>query len=1165
MTDEQEKAKSDTALREEEVLKFWKDNKIFEKSLEKESPKGNFVFYDGPPFATGLPHYGHILAGTIKDVIPRYKTMQGHYVRRVWGWDCHGLPIENMIEKELGLGTKKDIENFGIEKFNKAARESVLRYEEEWKKVIPRVGRWVDMDHAYKTMDTSYTESVWTSFKKLFDNNLVYEGFKSMHLCPRCGTTLSNFEVNQGYKDITDISVYVKFQLSDESNTYLLAWTTTPWTLPGNVALAVNPKERYIKIKIKEEILVLAKARLAVLKEEYEVIGEIDGKDLVGLKYKPVFNYYENAVLDNKENAWKVYGAEFVTMEDGTGIVHIAPMFGEDDLNLAKEQRLPLIQHVNQSGEFNPEVTDFAGQLVKPKDDPANPSGQAHQKADVEIIKYLAHKNLLFAKEKIVHSYPHCWRCDTPLLNYATSSWFVKVVDLKDRMVALNNKVKWVPEEIGKNRFGRWLEGARDWAVSRSRYWGAPLPVWRSKNGDTHVFGSIEELKTKIKSSHNKYFAVRHGEGEHTVLDIVSNDPNLEHHLTEKGKGQAKEAGEKLKKEKIDAIYCSPYVRTKETAEIIAEATGFPKEKIIFDDRIQELGFGDFHLKPFGDFLAYEESSMKNFNDKLPNGESYQDAKNRVGDFLYEIDGKHQNQNILIVTHGIFLEVFPAVIMGADAKVSKNLVNTVETELGKVYEYSFVPIPHNENYELDLHRPYIDGVELLDENGERLERVKEVFDTWYDSGSMPYAQIHYPFENREEFENKNSSLFPADFIAEGLDQTRGWFYTLLVLGTGLFDKSPFEHVIVNGIVLAEDGQKMSKRLKNYPDPMYVVDRYGADTLRYYLLSSSVVRAEDLAFSERGLDEVHKKLILRLGNVLDFYKMYKTEDAHDDNTSKNILDKWIISRTNELGAKITDSLEKYELDRASRPILDFVDDLSTWYIRRSRDRFKSDDVDDKNNALATTKFVLLELAKYMAPFTPFFAESIYSELKTEKDPESVHLCEWPQKGEVDEKLLEDMGLIRSVVSDVLMIRNKENIKVRQPLGKLTIQDDRLKDRKDLVELIKDEINVKEVVFDKHLAGSFSLDVVITQDLKREGDMRELVRAVQDLRKQKALHPSDLVNLSIETDEAGKMFVESVINEIKKPTNVVEIKFEVNEGGVLKIGEMTFKLSLLKADD
>ena len=484
--------KSVRAEKEEATLKFWQDNKIFQKSLEKEAPKGEYVFYDGPPFATGLPHYGHLLAGTIKDYVGRFQTMQGKHVPRRWGWDCHGLPVENIVEKELNLKTKKDIEEYGVEKFNAVARKVVLTYVDDWKKIVPRMGRFVDMDNDYKTMDPTFTESVWWIFSQLNKKGFVYEGFKSMHLCPRCETTLSNFEVNQGYRDITDISVTVKFAVLGESNTFFLAWTTTPWTLPGNVALAVGPEMDYVKIKVMSsgENYILAKARLSVIKDNYAVVEEFKGEKLVGKSYKPVFDYYNNKETKNIENGYKVYAANFVTMEDGTGIVHVAPAFGEDDMNLGKEKNLPFIQHVGTNGKFKPEVKDFAGINVKPKDD--------HQSADILIIKYLAGKGTLYAKEKIIHSYPHCWRCETPLLNYASSSWFVEVTKFRDKLVKANKDINWVPADIKEGRFGKWLEGARDWAISRSRYWGAPLPVWQCAKCEQKEFiGSLEDLKKK--------------------------------------------------------------------------------------------------------------------------------------------------------------------------------------------------------------------------------------------------------------------------------------------------------------------------------------------------------------------------------------------------------------------------------------------------------------------------------------------------------------------------------------------------------------------------------------------------------------------------------------------------------------------------------------------
>jgi len=515
MIEESQKTKNEIVEREEKILEFWNKNGIFKKSEEKEAPEGEFVFYDGPPFATGLPHYGHILAGTIKDAIPRYKTMRGFRVRRRWGWDCHGLPLENQIEEELNIKTKKDIEKLGVERFNRAARERVLRYAEDWEKIVPRLGRFVDMEHDYKTMDTSYTESVWWAFKKLHDKGLVYEGFKAMQLCPRCGTTLSNFEVSQGYKDITDLAITVKFELADEPGTALLAWTTTPWTLLGNMALAVNPEAVYVEISFGSERALLAKQRLSIVEGEYQIVREFPGSELVGRKYRPVFDYYKNIELKGKENAWQVYGADFVTMEEGTGIVHIAPAFGEDDLALARANGIPIVHHVGFDGAMKPEVVELAGLQAKPKEDPT--------RTDVEVLKLLVKKNLLFKKEKVTHSYPHCWRCDTPLLNYAASSWFVEVTKFKDKLVAENKKIHWVPEDIKEGRFGNWLLHARDWAISRSRYWGAPIPVWKDGKGNPVIVGSVEELKKHSKKSGNRYFVMRHGEADSNIRSLLRN------------------------------------------------------------------------------------------------------------------------------------------------------------------------------------------------------------------------------------------------------------------------------------------------------------------------------------------------------------------------------------------------------------------------------------------------------------------------------------------------------------------------------------------------------------------------------------------------------------------------------------------------------------------
>ena len=1188
---DQNSKKSPTALREEEILAFWQAQDIFKKSLNKpaqpgDTTTGNFVTYDGPPFATGLPHYGHILPGTMKDVIPRYQTMRGKRVLRRWGWDCHGLPVENLIEKELGLQSKKDIETFGVKEFNAAAKASVFRYRDEWKKTIPRLGRWVDMDNDYRTMDTSYTESVWWSFKTLFDKNLVYKSFKSMQICPRCETTLSNFEVNLGYKDITDISAYVKFELADEKDVFFVAWTTTPWTLPGNVALAVNPDVTYVRVRTfsgeKEEYIIVAKDCLSALSEyfkdhlsnetedgKWEVVQEYRGSDLVGKKYLPVFlemktwldsTQLQKDQVKNKENGWQVYAADFVTTGAGTGIVHIAPMYGEDDFQLAQKYDLPLWHHVEMNGVFKKEFVpeQFWNLHAKPKD----VEKDSHQSTDIEVIKYLAKNGALFAKKKIVHSYPHCWRCETPLLNYATSSWFVRVTDIKEKMFALNEQVAWVPKEVGANRFGNWIEGARDWAVSRLRYWGAPLPVWEGKDGEAFVAGSIDDIKKRIKRSGNRYFAMRHGETEGNVKKIWSTDSHMPDPLTQNGREKVQQSAHtfvaSLKGQKVDFIVASPYPRTQETAQLVADILGIPREHILTNPCIGEWDVGqEYNGKDLESFFAIRNASADRYNFKTDSGESYADVIKRTGECLYDLEKTYQNKNILIVSHGGPVRALSFIAQGfLRDRATQYMAGFHNFDNAEIRELDFAPLPHNDDFEVDLHRPFIDDVEVLSQDGSTvLKRVPEVFDSWYDSGSMPFAQNHYPFENKELFEQENSPLFPADFIAEGLDQTRGWFYTLLALGTGLFDTSPYKNVIVNGLVLAEDGRKMSKSLKNYPDPFLLIDTYGADSVRYYLMSSSAVEGEDLNFSEKSVDELHKKVILRLQNVVSFYEMYANEmttsiyDAQGKG-QRNVLDKWIWARLAELRNSITAALDEYKIDKAARPILDFVDDLSTWYIRRSRERFKSDDQNEKNIALVATGGILYEFSKLIAPFMPFIAEDVYQKVKKiagVNAKESVHLDAWPtypEEGEgqngffTNPELLEDMKKVRQTVTVVLEARQKAGIKVRQPLAALVIKENL---SADLRTILAEEVNVKEVVTDESLEALFELDTTITPDLREEGIARDLIRSIQEMRKEKNLMPKDVVTLSIQTDAAGQAIVEKWKEQIMKTTNSGSVVF------------------------
>jgi len=964
---------------EEAVLNFWDEAKIFEKSLKQDAPRGNFIFFEGPPTANGMPGIHHVLARAFKDVLPRYKTMNGFRVERKAGWDTHGLPVELQVEKQLGISGKPDIEKYGIKEFNQKCQESVWVYLDEWRKLTRRIAFWVDMEHPYITYENSYIESLWWILKEIDKKGLVYKGHKVVPHCPRCGTALSSHEVAQGYKLTKDNSVYLKFKVAKgnkkvTAGDFILAWTTTPWTLPGNVALAVGADIDYVIVKIEKENYILAKERLEVVLKDlsYKVVKELKGSELVDLEYEPLFDIAsiktEAATKDKK--AYCVVSADFVTTSDGTGVVHTAVMYGEDDYNLGEVIGLPKVHTVTEAGHFTSDLSVYGldGKFVK------------STTTEKIILDYLKAKGILFKEETYEHDYPFCWRCDTPLLYYAKDSWFIEVTKVKEELIANNNHINWVPEHIKAGRFGEWLNNVKDWAISRERYWGTPLPIWECEKCNKHrVIGSLEELSE----------------------------------------------------------------------------------------------------------LSGQKITLKS----------------------------------------------------------------------------------------DIHRPEIDTYEFTcGYCGGKMKRVKEVFDCWFDSGAMPYAQGHYPFENADLI-NENEQ-FPADFICEAIDQTRGWFYTLLAVSTLLGKGTPYKNVICLGLINDKFGKKMSKSKGNIVSPWEVISLYGVDAVRQHMYTLNQP-GEGKRYDLDDVKDVFRKNIMLLWNVFKFYEMYATPDKAKTlkPKSKKVLDIWILAKLSEVVKVISAELDQFHVYEAARQIPEFIDELSTWYLRRSRDRFKSDDEADKKNALETTHYVLVELAKLMAPFMPFMAESLWQKVSGndfKDNNKSVHLENWPLADETDNShLLTDMNIVRRIVELGLAKRDEAGIKIRQMLGKITIK---VKNEITLeyIDLIKDELNLASVEFAETNDDKIEveLDLIITPELKEEGLKRELIRFINMLRKEANLSLHDETNIYL---AGAAEELKSALNrkkiDIMKDTLSAELNFveslpEVLVSKEIKIDDLKLQLGLKK---
>lgn len=1110
MNEREDVIKSENAKREEEILAFWEKEQIFEKSLSKESPKGEYVFYEGPPTANGRPGVHHIASRAFKDVMLRYKTMRGYHVNRRAGWDTHGLPVELEVEKKLEFTGKKDIEAYGIEAFNKLCKESVFTYVDEWREFSKRIGFWLDHTKAYFTFTPSFMESVWWVIGQANKKNLLYKDYRVVPWCARCGTALSSHELAQGYEEVKDLSVTAKFELVDEPNTYLLAWTTTPWTLPGNVALAVGKDIEYSWVRQGEEVVIVASLRKELLAIEGEVIKTTKGHELIGKSYKPLFGGLDTcAPIEEKvkfEKAFKVYGADFVTTEDGTGIVHTAVMYGADDFELGTKEGLPKVHVVKEDGTYKETLPSFGGRSV------------LEEELTVDIIKDLAGRGRLFSKAKYDHTYPFCWRCKSRLIYYARDSWYIRMTELKDTLLSENEKIDWTPDHVKHGRFGEWLSTVRDWAISRERYWGTPLPVWESKDKTERiVIDSIETLKKHTAHSGNTYLLMRHGFAENNAKNIAnSNDSSMAGGLTPEGKAGVIASAQTLIGKGITKIITSPLNRTKETAEVVRATIGLDESHLVVDERIGEINFGEYNGKSHSEYRARFKPEDASFYERPAGGESWQDVRRRMGAFIYDIENSYKNETILIVGHQGPFFMLDAVSKGTkigDPYYSDSGEQRYGMKNAQVYPLSFRPIPHNDDYELDLHRPYIDSVVLKSEKGALLFRTPEVMDVWLDSGAVPFAQDHYPFENKEYIEKKG---YPADYISEGLDQTRGWFYTMLAVSSIVGRERPYKHVISLGMLLDAKGQKMSKSRGNGVDPWEAMNEYGVDALRYFLFSVNSP-GEAKNFDPAIVKEGNTRLMNLIQNTVSFYELYKGGET-PFGYGTHILDKWLQERTDVLIETVTEYLDTYDVTSASRAFRDYTADLSQWYVRRSRDRFKGEGK-ESTEAVASLRTALHTLSRLMAPFTPFFGEWVYLRVRSGGEAESVHLADWPTVkksfslfGKKKSTLLSDMEIVRTISSEALALRQKAGVKVRQPLQLLTIPASPIYSHKELMNIVKEELNVKEIKEGKEM----TLDTTFSPELIAEGNYRELVRAIQDMRKQEGLTPKDTIALTIAGD-------------------------------------------------
>ncbi len=1130
---------------EEEILAYWKQNDIFKKTLLKPAERGSFVFFEGPPTANGKPGIHHVEARAYKDVIPRFKTMQGYRVDRKAGWDTHGLPVEIGVEKKLGISGKPQIETLkgtpteSIAHFNALCKKSVWEFLEDWTRLTERIGFWLDLEKPYITYETPYIESVWWFLQKSHERKLLERDYKIVPYCPRCETPLSSHEVAQGYKDnVEDPSVFVRFVLTEESakklgapkHTAFLVWTTTPWTLPGNGALAVHPDVEYALVHYGEGRLIVAKSLVErALGASALIDRTVYGRDLVGLRYQPLY-----ARIDTKEfpAAYQVLDATFVSIEDGTGIVHIAPAYGEDDFTF-KARGIPPTFNVNEKG-IMVEGLPGAGFFIK--------------KADKEIRADLEARKLLFRDETIRHTYPFCWRCDTPLLYFARASWYIRMSKLRTEIQARNETVNWIPAHLREGRFGEWLRELKDWAITRERYWGAPMPIWHCDAcGRNEVIGSFAELMGHA-TKRNRYFLMRHGEALSNEKEVINSklETSTNYPLTSAGEARVKKAAAWLADKGITKIVASPFHRMKQTAEMVSKKIGIPVE---YHNELREFDLPDFDGKPDADFNTQFIDRAERFSKKIGGNETWEELAHRMLGFLAEYDRTHEGETVLVCSHGDPLWMLEWAFSGLNRDGVENIPYP---NFDEPRGFSFTSHLVNDKNELDVHRPYIDTVAWpcdepllnlpLRAGGEKchgtMRRYEEVVDVWLESGAMPFAQWHYPFENKNKLDDGDA--YPADYIAEAVDQTRGWFYTLLAVATVLDREAPYKNVISLGHILDTKGQKMSKSKGNVIDPWSMIEKYGADAVRWFMYTVNQP-GDPKNFDEADLDRIVKQQFMILWNVLAFWKLYAPKERIAYSLrlkATHVMDQWIIARQNQLTKEVTEKLEAYDVTNAGRAIGDFVNELSTWYVRRSRDRFRN----GEEGAVETLGAVLQTLATLMAPFTPFFAEYLFREIhgiasssqktKTPRNDghNSVHLAAWPTAGAVDAHLIAEMEIVRRAAEIGHALREEHKIKVRQPLAQAHIKTAGVILRDELLKTLADELNIKSISSASDISSAtswvvggndtvgVSLDLSMTPQLRHEGWLREVTRHLNNLRKENGLTIADRIVIFWDTEDA-----------------------------------------------